>query len=192
MNGEVTVREVMRREYVGASEADTLVDTAALMLEEDVEAVVVLRGSEPVGILTQRDLLEAAVDQGDLESMRVKHAMKEDPPTVAATESLATATNMMSGASTRRLLVMRDSEPIGVISEHDIVTASTLNPQINGDTVQEVETEPVAAEAASATTDATTTDEEYSNQGICEVCGSLTRDLSSFNGQLVCSDCKDV
>ncbi|WP_136715935.1 CBS domain-containing protein [Halorientalis salina] len=192
MNGEVTVREVMRREYVGASEADTLVDTAALMLEEDVEAVVVLQGSKPVGILTQRDLLGAAVDQGDLESLQVKHAMTDDPPTVSASESLATATDMMSGTSTRRLLVMGDGEPIGVISEHDIVTASTLNPRVNGTTSPDVESEDIGAEAAVATTEATATDEEYSSQGICEVCGSLTRDLSSFNGQLVCADCKDV
>ena len=192
MNGDVTVREVMRREYVGASEADTLIDTAALMLEEDVEAVVVLRGSEPVGILTQRDLLQSAVDQGDLESMLVKHAMTEDPPTVSATESLTTATNMMSGTAARRLLVMQNGEPIGVVSEHDIVTASTLTPQVNGETGQEIETESITAEAATAAGEPTTTDDEYSNQGICEVCGSLTRDLSTFNGQLVCSDCKNV
>ncbi|MFD1587490.1 cyclic nucleotide-binding/CBS domain-containing protein [Halorientalis brevis] len=192
MNGDVTVREVMRREYVGASEADTLVDTAALMLEENVEAVVVLRGSEPVGILTQRDLLQAAVDQGDLESMLVKHAMKDDPPTVSASESLATATNMMSGTSARRLLVMENGEPIGVVSEHDIVTAATLTPQVNGETRQEVKAESVTAEAATTAGESTTSEDEYSNQGICEICGSLTRDLSSFNGQLVCSDCKNV
>jgi CBS domain-containing protein len=192
MNGDVTVREVMRREYVGASEADTLVDTAALMLEEDVEAVVVLQGAEPVGILTQRDLLGAAVDHGDLESLQVKHAMTDDPPTVSASESLATATDVMSGTSTRRLLVMGDGEPIGVVSEHDIVTASTLNPRVNGTTSPDVESEDIGAEAAAATTEATAADEEYSSQGICEVCGSLSRDLSSFNGQLVCADCKDV
>ena len=191
MNGDVTVREVMRREYVGASEGDTLIDTAALMLEEDVEAVVVLRGAEPVGILTQRDLLQAAVDHGDLESLQVKHAMKEDPPTVSPSAALATATDMMSGTSTRRLLVTEGGEPIGVISEHDVVTASTLNPRVNGEPGQETEAEAVGATTAT-TGDGTASDEEYSNQGICEVCGSLTRDLSSFNGQLVCSDCKDV
>lgn len=188
MNDDVTVREVMRREYVGASESDTLVDTAALMLEENVEAVVVLRGQEPVGILTERDLLQAAVDQGDLESMRVKHAMQEDPPTIQPSATLREATNMISGTATRRLLVAEGEEPIGVISEHDIVTASTLNPRVNGEIAEE--TEAMSAEAA--TTTPTGTEEEYSNQGICELCGTLTRDLSTFNGQLVCADCKDV
>ncbi|MFB6178288.1 MAG: cyclic nucleotide-binding/CBS domain-containing protein [Halorientalis sp.] len=192
MNGDVTVRDVMRREYVGASESDTLIDTAALMLEEGVEAVVVLRGHDPVGILTQRDLLQAAVDQGDLESMRVEHAMTADPPTVAATDSLATATDLMSGSETRRLLVVDGDDPIGVVSEHDIVTASTLEPQGNGDVGASVETDGIAAETATAAAEAATPDAEYSTQGICEICGALSRDLSSFNGQLVCSDCKDV
>lgn len=192
MNGDVTVREVMRRDYVGASEGDTVVDTAALMLEEDVEAVVVLRGSDPVGLLTQRDLLEVAVSHGDLESVQVRHAMQENPPTVSPEESLATGIDMMSGTSARRLLVVDGGDPVGVISEHDIVTASTLNPRVNGTESGEAATAEAAAPTAESGAGAATTTEEYSSQGICEVCGSLTRDLSTFNGQLVCADCKDV
>lgn len=192
MNSDVTVRDVMRREYVGASEADTLVDTAALMLEEEVEAVVVLRGSEPVGVLTERDLLEAAVDQGDLDSMTVEHAMQKDPQSVTPETSLATATDLMSGESTRRVLVMDGEEPVGVITEQDIVTASTLNPGANSELGQTAQTETMTTEAVTATAQGTATDEEFSSQGICELCGSLTRNLSTFNGQLVCSDCKDV
>jgi len=191
MNGDVTVRDVMRREYVGASEADTLVDTAALMLEEDVEAVVVLRGSQPVGILTERDLLQAAVDQGDLDWLEVAHAMQEDPPTVTPEESLAVATDLMSGTEVRRLLVHDGDEPIGVVSEHDVVTASTLDPRVDGTEI-EAASDAVGTEAVAATTAGTSADEEFSNQGICEVCGALTRNLSTFNGQLVCTDCKDL
>ena len=192
MNGEVTVRDVMTREYVGASEGDALAETAALMIEEDVEAVVVLRGQEPVGLVTQRDALSAAVDHGSLASLSVGDAMQSDPPTVAPEESLASATDLISGSETRRLLVTEGAEPLGVISEHDIVTASTLNPGANGGERPERETEAVVTETVGEAEVATTAEGEYSSQGICEVCGSLSRNLSSFNGQLVCADCKDV
>jgi len=191
MNGDVTVREVMTREYVGASEGDTLEDTARLMLEEDVEGVVVLRGSEPVGLLSERDVLREALE-GDLAEMAVADAMRPDPRTVEASESLATATDLMSGTSTRHLLVMDQSEPIGMISEHDVVTASSLNPNVNGEYGADPETEAMVTETVGAQAETTAVDEEYSSQGICEVCGAMTRDLSTFNGQLVCSDCKDV
>jgi len=191
MNGEVTVRDVMTREYVGASEGDALAETAALMLEEDVEAVVVLRGQEPVGLVTQRDALAAAVDHGSLESLSVDDAMQSDPPAVDPEESLASATDLISGSETRRLLVTEGAEPLGVISEHDVVTASTLNPGANGGERPERE-QAVVTETVGEETAATTAQDEYSSQGICEVCGSLSRTLSSFNGQLVCADCKDV
>ena len=32
----------------------------------------------------------------------------------------------------------------------------------------------------------------FSDQGICERCGALTSELASFNGQLLCADCRDV
>ncbi|MEF8787364.1 MAG: CBS domain-containing protein, partial [Haloarculaceae archaeon] len=43
--------------------------------------------------------------------------------------------------------------------------------------------------AAEAETEA---EDNFEDQGICEVCGTFTRDLSSFNGQLLCDDCRDM
>lgn len=189
MNGNVTVGQVMRRDYVGASEGDGLAETAALMLEEGVETVVVLRGTDPIGMVTQRDVLETAVERGDLDSVTVADVMQNNPPTVGPGETLAAATDRMSGTDSRHLLVMEGDELAGVITEHDVVTASTLDPGVES---ERVETERATVEAVTATAEGTATDEEYSNQGICELCGSLSRDLSTFNGQLVCSDCKNV
>jgi len=192
MNGDVTVREVMRREYVAASEGDSLRATAALMLDEDVEAVVVLRGQEPVGMLTERHLLEEVVETGSLDDRTVADAMETDLPTVTPEESLSGATELISGTDTRRLLVASEGQPVGVVSEHDVVTASALGTDVNGAGRPEAADEAMLTEAVAPAAEGATADTEYSNQGICEVCGSLTRDLSTFNGQLVCTDCKDV
>ena len=181
----------MRREYVAASEGDSLHETAALMLEEDVEAVVVLRGQEPVGMLTERHALRQAVEMGALEGQTVGEAMTGDLPTVAPDDSLTAATELISDTETRRLLVTDEDGPLGIVSEHDVVTASTLSPDMNGAGPQE-EADAMMTEAVAPAAEGATPDTEYSSQGICEVCGALTRDLSSFNGQLVCSDCKDV
>lgn len=186
MNGDVSVRDVMRREYVGASEADSVADTASLMLEEDDDAAVVLRGTDPVGLVTQRDVLEAAVEQGDLSAIDVSAVMDDEPETVEAAAPLAAAIDRLSGNADRHLLAMDAGELRGVVSEHEVVTASALEPA-NGDRRPEPDSEAIAAAP-----EADTGNEEYSNQGICEICGSLTRDLTTFNGQLVCSDCKNV
>lgn len=192
MNGDVTVREVMEREFVGVSEADTLRDTAELMLEEGAEAVVVVRGSSPEGILTQEDVLEITVEGVDLSEAKVSDAMRAVPSEIAADASIAAAIDLMSSASTRHLLVTDGGDLAGLVSEHDVVTASRLGPSVDGEGAPG-SGEPMATETvADAGQAGTAIDEGYSNQGICEVCGTLTRDLSTFNGQLVCSDCKDV
>lgn len=195
MNSDLTVREVMNREFVGVSEADTVRDAAALMLEERAEAVVVLRGSTPEGLLTQADVVSAAVDGADLADLTVADAMRTDVPSIAPDASVASATDRMSGLPTRHLLVETNGELAGLISENDVVTASTLNRDVEADAARDPDPggEAVVAGAVTGTNGSETTAEEgYSNQGICEVCGSLSRDLSTFNGQLVCVDCKDV
>ncbi|MFC7195331.1 CBS domain-containing protein [Halosimplex aquaticum] len=61
MERDVSVQEVMDREFVGVSESDGLRETAELMLAEEADSAVVLHGSEPVGVVTERDALEAFV-----------------------------------------------------------------------------------------------------------------------------------
>ncbi|MFC6973624.1 hypothetical protein ACFQL1_01425 [Halomicroarcula sp. GCM10025709] len=47
MKTAVTAREVMNREFVGASESDDLYETAELLVREDERTALVLRGTTP-------------------------------------------------------------------------------------------------------------------------------------------------
>ncbi|MFC6754826.1 CBS domain-containing protein, partial [Halorubrum tibetense] len=51
MRTDTTVRDVMHREFLGASESDALTEAAALLVEEVTDCAVVLRGGEAVGRL---------------------------------------------------------------------------------------------------------------------------------------------
>ena len=187
MNADVTVRELMNREYVGVSESDDLVETVEVLLAEEADTAVVLRGQEPIGVVTERDILNVLVDDPALETATVADAMTDELPTVSPEEPLDKAADKMSAQSTRRLLVIELGELRGVITEHDLLTSRA------GEPVQE--TAVTAATADQTAESARTTeqsDERYSDQSICEVCGSLASDLRSFNGQLVCPDCRDI
>jgi CBS domain-containing protein len=190
MKTEVSVREVMDREYVGATESDSLVDTVELLLREDAETAVVLRGTEPVGVLTGRDVLALVVDRPDTETATVGDAMTESIPTVSPETSLDEAADMMSTRSARRLVVTSGGEPLGLITEHDLLATRTHNPDAD------IEEPPVAAVDSDGTALAAETEtkaqDSFGDQGICEVCGTFTRGLASFNGQLVCADCRDM
>jgi CBS domain-containing protein len=191
MKTEVPVREVMDREYVGANESDSLVETVELLLREEAETAVVLRGSEPVGVLTERDVLALLVEGPDPQTATVGDAMTESVPTVSPDTSLEAATDQMSTRSARRLVVTNGGEPLGLITEHDLLATRTRSPTAEheqGETAG-VDAGAGTALAAEAETEA---EDNFEDQGICEVCGTFTRDLSSFNGQLLCDDCRDM
>lgn len=188
MNTEVSVREMMDREYLGVSESDDLVETVEMLLREGAETAVVLRGSEPVGVLTERDILALLVEGPDPHAATVADAMTESIPTIGPDASLSAAADRMSTREARRLVVTDGGEPLGVITEHDLLTSRALEPA-EGVTEAPAEASTGTAMAIDAETEATDT---FDDQGICEKCGTLTRDLAGFNGQLLCGDCRDM
>jgi len=191
MNTEVTVREVMDREYVGVTESDDLVETVELLLREDAETAVVLRGSETVGVLTERDVLALLVEGPEPDEATVGDAMTESVPTVTPDASLDGAADMMSARSARRLVVTNGDEPLGLITEHDLLTTRTHDPMAESEqpAVATVEGGAGTALAAEGETDQ---EDTFEDQSICQGCGTFTRDLATFNGQLLCADCRDM
>jgi len=192
MERDVSVQEVMDREFLGASESDGLQETTELMLVEDVDSVVVLRGSDPVGVVTERDALETFV-RADGDSATVADAMTEGVPTVVPEMTIAEAADEMSAQSTQRVLVSDGSECLGVLTEHDLMTASPFARTANGPTAVEGGRAVAGVSAGRGESTADPRGEgRLTDQSLCEACGSLARDLSLFNGQLLCSDCRDI
>ena len=76
MNRDVTVREVANREFVGVSESDDLLETVELLVAEGSDTALVMQGSEPVGVLTDRDVLELLAAEGGVEGAVVGDAMQ--------------------------------------------------------------------------------------------------------------------
>jgi len=204
MDGDVPVREVMDGEYVGVSESDTVRETAELLLSEGVESVVVLRGSDPVGLVTRGDALSAFVSgEGDA---RVAEAMRSTVPTVSPGATLGEAADELASLDTGHLVVTDGSQPVGVLTERDLVAASPFAPgrESTGPVTATVgRSDDPDVEYGEQMDDQYDEDDEefggsrppdrqFEDQSICEGCGSLARDLSTFNGQLLCVDCRDI
>lgn len=194
MYADVPLREVVDREYVGVSESDELVATVELMLTEDAESALVVRGSTPVGVLTERDVLSLLVEGPDPAEATVRDAMTENIPTADAGERLPAAADRMSAKSARRLVVTEpgSDHPIGILSERDLLATSThRGVDESGAPEPTAAAEPGVVTAMGAETDTERAD-AFEDQGICERCGTLSRELAGFNGQLLCTDCLDV
>ena len=161
------------------SEGDELLETIELLLEEGAECAVVLRGRDPVGLLSERDVLSLLVRGTDPSSATVSDVMSDGIVQIASGGSLTAAAGTMSREGVRWLLAVEDEDPVGVVTAHDVVAASTMVPEDDATSVTSsmVESDPEA---------------EYDTQGICEACGTLARDLVNTNGQLICPNCREA
>jgi len=197
MERDVSVREVMDREFVGVSEGDDLGETAELMLEEGVDSAVVLRGPDPVGVVTERDALAAFVD-AEGASTPVSDAMTDALATVAPETTIAEAADELSTGQTRRVLVSDGHEPLGVLTEQDLLTASPFARTASESAMPERDRAVAGVTEGRGEPDAEPAEtrrsgeSRFEDQSLCEVCGSLSRELSTFNGQLLCPDCRDI
>jgi CBS domain-containing protein len=178
MDTSITVRDVMSREFVGVSESDTVKGAVSVMLEDGADCAVVMRGSEPIGSLTSVEALSLLVDGVDPAETPVDEVMGPPAPVVAPRDAASEAVRRMVTEPARRLFVVDGTELVGVVTERDVLAATATS-------VPETPDNDLTVEAESR-------DPEYSDQSICEVCGTLARELANVNGQLVCQDCREM
>jgi len=99
-----------------------------MMWECDVGYVVVIdEKSQPVGIITDRDVAMAYSEGTPLQNVRVGAAMSRSPITCSQNATLAEVENLMQGANIRRLPVVDpEGQLIGIITLSNIATTPAL------------------------------------------------------------------
>jgi CBS domain-containing protein len=110
--------------------------------------------------------------------------MNQDPPIVGPETTIAEATRHLVGTGVNHVLVKDGPDVLGVLDARDLATAKQSEQS-------EVGTEPVRSASAAESRD-TAVEDGYSNQSICEACGSFSQDLVNVDGQLLCPDCRTV
>ncbi len=191
MQSDLTVRDIMSRDFVGVSESDDITDVARVLREQEVSTAAVVRGSEPVGIISAFDLLPLVPEQ--VSDSTAGEFMRDPEAELSPNAPLVEALDWMSTQGTGRLLVVEGEELVGVVTADDLLTA-TASLLENGANPRE-SPEAVGSTSAGAVADRTVSpgaDSEYSTQSVCESCGTLTQQLQNFNGQMLCADCRDV
>jgi len=86
-----SVGDIMSTPVIVAAPDDKVAEAAARMREQRVGSVVVVDGSRPVGILTERDLVRIAAAGADTGAATVRDWMTANPDSVAPDVEAATA-----------------------------------------------------------------------------------------------------
>jgi CBS domain-containing protein len=181
---QLSVKDLLSRDFVGVSESDSVLGAVELMREDGETGVVVLRGSEAVGVLSAADVLDVIAEGRDLAETPVSEVMRREPPTIPPEARVDEAASMLTRSGAEQVLVSAQDGVVGVVSVRDLATIGWES----GDRPEEIEVTTQGADMVQGER----IDTEYSNQSICEVCGSLSRDLVNVNGQLLCPDCRSM
>ncbi|GAA4893584.1 CBS domain-containing protein [Streptomyces coeruleoprunus] len=118
------VREVMTAGVAAVRPDASLVEAAMLMRDQDVGDVLVADGDLLVGVVTDRDITLRAVAEGaDPLTVSAQTVCTPDPVCVSPDDRVSTAVELMRRHAVRRLPVVEDGRPLGVVSLGDVAIA---------------------------------------------------------------------
>jgi signal-transduction protein with cAMP-binding, CBS, and nucleotidyltransferase domain len=115
------VREVMTAKPLALQKGTTLTEAATAMRDHDVGDVVLLDDDQVTGIVTDRDMTIRAVAEGmnPNETVLAQIASKE-LVTISPEASVDDAVRLMRERAIRRLPVVEDGRPVGIVSLGDL------------------------------------------------------------------------
>jgi citrate synthase len=126
-----TVGDIMSTPVVVAAADDKVAEAAAKMREQRVGSVVVVDGSRPVGILTERDLVRIAAAGVDTGTVSVREWMTTNPDSVAPDVDAADAFASLSQHGYRHIPVVDHDSVVGIVSMRDLMRIAQIQPAEN-------------------------------------------------------------
>ena len=122
---EIYVEEIMTKAPVVGSPNMTVREAAFLMKSWKVGSVIIVEDDTPIGIITERDMVEKVVaDDRSPSTINVREIMSSPLITVNPRDSLGNATKKMSMLGVRRLPVVVNKQLVGMLTENDILRIS--------------------------------------------------------------------
>ncbi|MEY9490583.1 CBS domain-containing protein [Streptomyces calvus] len=114
------VRDIMTGAPVTVGPYTSVAEVARVMRDRDLGSVLVTDGDRLRGLVTDRDLVVRAVARGgDPEETTVADACSEDLVTVGPDDELDRAVQLMREHAVRRVPVVEDGHPVGILSLGD-------------------------------------------------------------------------
>ena len=117
-----TVRDIMNTDVITIREDATVREAAKLMSEKNVGCLVVMRDDEPVGIITERDILVRVVAEGkNPDAVRVAWVMSSPIVKGRPDMTLEEAARLMTSKGIKKLPIFEGGKLVGMITLTDLV-----------------------------------------------------------------------
>jgi CBS domain-containing protein len=115
------IKDVMTRTTRTLDRGASVQQAAQIMAEDDIGAVIVVDGDTVSGIVTDRDITVRSTAKGRAPAdATVGDVISGDIVTVAPTDTVGDAVGLMHDHAIRRLPVVEDGRPVGIVSIGDL------------------------------------------------------------------------
>ena len=118
---DILLKDIMVSNVVTIDPDKTARDAARLMADNGISSVIVMKGNEIIGIVTERDLVRK-VCANDISSSKVSITSVMSSPVITAESDLPieAAVQRMFNNRIRRLPVVEDGKLVGIVTISDI------------------------------------------------------------------------
>ncbi|MFH1450902.1 MAG: CBS domain-containing protein [archaeon] len=175
-NSKLPVRDVMVSPVITIGPEDTIKKAAAVMLKSGIGGLGVVKDSQPIGMLTERDFVGLMAHKKNAPELKVKQVMSKRLVTVSPDEGLMDVARLIVKTRKRKLPVMENNRLIGIITADDIVRIAP----------SEIET---LRELTKIKSEAVSFRDENNTEGECESCGNYSEALKKIGESFICEDC---
>ena len=116
------VSSSMRKRLVTVSPSEPVSGLTYMMVREDIGAVIVLDKGNPIGIITEKDILDRVVlPRRDVYKTLAKDVMSKPVISINASSMLKEALNQMKKNKIRRLAVLENGALVGLVTERRLL-----------------------------------------------------------------------
>ena len=116
------VSSSMRHNFVSVLPTEPVSGVTYKMLVEDIGAAIVIDEGHPVGIITEKDILDKIVSTGmDVHRTLAKEIMSKPVVVVEASTPLKDALELMKMKNIRRLAVLENGSLVGLVTERRLL-----------------------------------------------------------------------
>ncbi len=181
MEVKMPVKEIMTRDVVTIDIKNDVLHLAQKMLVYDVGSVIVTDKKQPVGIVTERDIVRKIVIKNlKPEDISIKELMTTPLITIPATEDVTDTMHKMVKMEIRRLPVVENAKLVGIVTDTDLLAISVEMGSIFSDLIKMHREKVFSMEVP-----------QKISRGICEECGDNVDSLLLVNGRLLCESCRE-
>jgi CBS domain-containing protein len=125
MSGIIIVRDIMSRNIKTVRPDDTALDAVRKMNKFRIGSVIVVNNKRPVGIITERNILQEIVEpRHDPATVKVKDIMTRPLITVDPHTAVDEAAKIMATKTIKTLPVVDKDKILGILTSSDIVRNS--------------------------------------------------------------------